>query len=157
MKPNIMPRPISVNAVGKPSMITTTMSPSMSKSRAGSVTLGSPRSNALVRGFVDLVRAFDRAPARFIVHERAAGELLLDHVDLLGILQAIGPYPRLQAHDAADDLADPLDQHQDAGDRNDGPERIDRRSVRRHVRVLIDAPRNGRVIDALIDQRHHSA
>src|ERR1700682_4565270 len=117
MKPNIMPRPISVKAVGKPIMITTTMSPSMSKPRAGSLTFGSPRSDALARGFVDFVGAFDRALARLLVHERAAGELLLDHIDLLDILQAVGPAPFLQAHDAADDLGQALDEDEDSGDR----------------------------------------
>src|SRR5438132_561981 len=65
MKPNIMPSPMSVNAVGKPSMITITISMSIVRPRAGSLTFGSPRSDALVRGLVDLVGAFDRALARF--------------------------------------------------------------------------------------------
>src|ERR1700674_5732055 len=98
MKPNIMPRPISVKAVGKPIMITTTMSPSISRPRAGSLTFGSPRAHALVRRLVDLVGPRDRALARFVVHERAARELLLDHVDLLGVLQAIRPDAGFQAN-----------------------------------------------------------
>src|SRR5450759_4414080 len=117
-----IPRPISVNAVGKPIMITITMSMSMVKPSAGSLTFSSPRTDALVRGFVDFVGTFDRTLARFLVHERAAGELLLDHVDLFDILQAIRPLPGLQAHDAADDLGQTLDQDQDSGDRDDGLE-----------------------------------
>src|SRR3979490_2285152 len=131
MKPNIMPRPISVNAVGKPIMITITMRASMVKPSAASLTFSSPCTDALVRGFVDLVGAFDRTLARFLVHERAAGELLLNHVDLLDVLQAIGLLPGLQAHDAADDLGQPLDQHQNSGDRNDGLEWINGRPLRR--------------------------
>src|SRR5712691_10496741 len=115
-----MPRPISVNAVGKPIMITTTMSASMVSPSPASLTFGSPGPDALVRGLVDLMGAFDRALARFLVHERAAGELLLDDVDLLHVLQAIGPLPGLQAHDAAHDLGQSLDQHQNARDRDDG-------------------------------------
>src|SRR6478672_6489608 len=101
MKPNIMPSPISVNAVGKPSMITTTISVSISSPSAGSLTFRPPRADALVRGLVDLVGALDRAPARLVVHQRAPRQLLLDHVDLLRVLQAIGPRAGLQAHDAA--------------------------------------------------------
>src|SRR5450756_2089580 len=104
MKPNIMPRPISVNAVGKPIMITTTMSASMVSPSPASLTFGSPWTDTVVRGFVDIVGAFDCALARFLVNERAAGELLLDHIDLLRVLQAIGPLPGLQAHDATRDL-----------------------------------------------------
>src|SRR6476469_4351774 len=104
MKPNIMPSPISVNAVGKPSMITTTISVSISSPSAGSLTFRPPRADALVRGLVDLVGALDRALARFLVHQRAAGELLLDYVDLLGVLQPVWPYAGLQADDAAHDL-----------------------------------------------------
>src|SRR2546422_11617218 len=135
-----MPRPISVNAVGKPIMITTTMSASMLSPSPASLTLGSPRTDALVRGFVDIVRAFDRTPARFVVHQRAAGELLLDHIDLLEVLQAIRPLPGLQTHDTAHDLGQSLDQHQNPGDRDDGLEWIDGRPLRRHVRVFIDEP-----------------
>src|SRR5437660_403305 len=145
MKPNIMPRPISVNAVGKPIMITITMSASMVSPSPASLTFGSPRTDALVRGLVDIVCALDCALARFLVHQRAAGELLLDYVDLLRVLQAIGPFPGLQAHDAARDLGQSLDQHQHAGDRDDRLEGINRRPLRCHVRVLIDAPRNRRV------------
>src|SRR4029077_12535768 len=132
-----MPRPISVNAVGKPIMITITMSASMVKPSAASLTFGSPSPDALVRGLVDIVGAFDRALARFLVHERAAGELLLDHVDLLHVLQAIRPLPGPQAHDAADDLRQSLNQNQNARDGNNGLEWINRRPLRRHVRVFI--------------------
>src|SRR5471032_1609985 len=124
-----MPRPISVNAVGKPSMITTTISVSISMPSAGSLTFRSPRADALVRGLVNLVGAFDGALAVFLVHERAARELLLDHIDLLGILQAIRPDAGLQANDAAQDLGDSLDEDEDARDRNDGLERVDRRPL----------------------------
>src|SRR4029077_9990229 len=120
-----MPRPISVNAVGKPIMITITMSASMVSPSPASLTFCSPGTDALVRGLVDIVGALDRALARFLVHQRAAGELLLDHVDLLDVLEAIGPCPGLQAHDAADDLGESLDQHQNSGDRDDGLEWID--------------------------------
>src|SRR4051812_47271479 len=112
MKPKNMPRPISVKAVGKPIMITITMSASMVSPRAGSLTLGSPRADPLVRHFVDLVNALDRPLARFLVDVLAAGELLLDDVDLLGVLQPLGPLADLQADHAADDLRDSLDQHQ---------------------------------------------
>src|SRR6266851_6233215 len=156
MKPNIMPRPISVNAVGKPIMITITMSASMVKPSAASLTFGSPGPDALVRGLVDFVGAFDRALARFLVHERAAGELLLDHVDLLDVLQAIGPLPGPQAHDAADDLGQSLDQHQNTGDRDDGLEWINGRPFCRHVRMFVDAPRDGRVIDPRVYQGDNS-
>src|SRR5260221_4296961 len=151
-----MPRPISVNAVGKPSMITTTMSESISSPSAGSLTLGSPRAHALVRGLVDLVGAFDGALARFIVHQRAAGKLLLDHVDFLGVLEAIGPHARLEADDAAHDLGDALDEDEDPGDRNDGLERKDRRPVARRVGMLVDTPRDGGVAVARVDEGDHS-
>src|SRR5450631_3171748 len=151
-----MPRPISVNAVGKPSMITTTISVSISRPSAGSLTFRSPRADALVRGLVDFVGAFDGALAGLVVHERAARELLLDHVDLLGVLQAIRPDAGLQANDAAQDLGDSLDEDEDARDRNDGLERIDRRPVGRNVRMLVDAPRDGGVVEAGVDERHHS-
>src|SRR3981081_2036892 len=138
MKPNIMPRPISVNAVGKPSMITTTISVSISSPSAGSLTFRSPRADALVRRLVDVVRALDGALARFLVHGRAARELLLDHVDLLRVLQPVRPVAGLQADDAAHDLGDPLDQHEHARDRDDGLEGIHSRAVGAHVRMLVD-------------------
>src|SRR5689334_19012214 len=116
MKPKTMPRPISVNAVGKPSMITTTISVSMVRPSAGSLTFSPPRADALVRRLVDVVRALDGALAVFLGHERAARELLLDHVDFLGVLQAVRPFARLEAHHATHDLRQALDQHQDAGD-----------------------------------------
>src|SRR4051812_36318698 len=127
MNPNIMPRPISVKAVGKPIMMTTTMSASMVRPRAGSLTLGSPAAHALVGRLVDVLGALDRALARLLVHEGAAGQLLLDHVDLLRVLQAVRPGAGLQAHDAAQDLRDPLDEDQHPGDRDDGLERVDGR------------------------------
>src|SRR5258706_10530717 len=101
MKPNTMPRPISVNAVGKPSMITTTISESISSPSAGSLTFRPPRAEALVRGLVDVVRALDGALAVFLGHERAARELLLDHVDFLGVLQSLQQLARLQPHHPA--------------------------------------------------------
>src|SRR5690349_14819487 len=135
-----MPRPISVNAVGKPIMITITMSASMVSPSAGSLTFSSPRADSLMRGLVDVVRLFDRPLARFLVHVRAAGELLLDHVDLLGVLQPLGPLSGPEAHHAAGDLGHALDQHQDTGDRDDGLERINRGPVRGDVRMFQDAP-----------------
>src|SRR5580765_521637 len=123
MKPNTMPRPISVKAVGKPSMITTTIKLSISSPSAGSLTFRSPRADALVRGLVDVVRALDGALAVFLGHERAARELLLDHVDFLGVLQSLRPFADLQAHHAAHDLRQALDQHQHAGNRDDRLER----------------------------------
>src|SRR5512136_732503 len=128
-----MPRPISVNAVGKPIMITTTMSASMVSPSAASLTFSSSRTDALVRSLVDLVGSFDRALARFLVHQRAAGELLLDHIDLLHVLQAIRPFPGSKAHNAADDLGQSLDQHQNSRDRDDGLEWINGWPLRRHV------------------------
>src|SRR5512140_2878078 len=101
MNPNIMPNPISVKAVGKPMMMPTTMSARMVRPRAGSLTLGSPAAHALVGGLVDLVGALDGALARLLVHEGAPGQLLLDHVDLFRVLQAVRPLAGPQAHDAA--------------------------------------------------------
>src|SRR5579862_5551108 len=139
MKPNIMPRPISVNAVGKPIMITITMSASMVSPSPASLTFGSPRSNALMRGLVDLVGPLDCALAGLVIHQRAAGKLLLDHVDLLGILQAVRPCAGLQTDCTAYNFGHTLDQHQHAGDRNNGLERINHRPAGGHG-MLIDAP-----------------
>src|SRR5262252_3070023 len=86
MKPKNIPSPIKVNAVGKPIMITTTMSASMVRPSAGSLTFRSPWSDALVSGLVDLVHALERSLARFLVYVLAVRELLFHHVDLLRVL-----------------------------------------------------------------------
>src|ERR1041384_5388486 len=122
MKPNTMPRPISVKAVGKPNMITTTIRPSIVSPRPASLTFGSLRAYALVRRFIDLMGVFDCTLARFLVNQRAAGELLFNDIDLLRVLKALRPLAGSQADRAAPDLGDTLNEHQDASDRNDGLE-----------------------------------
>src|SRR2546423_15643087 len=114
MKPKNMPRPISVNAVGKPSMMTTTMSPSIDKPSAASVmrTSSCDRPRARPRRFIDLLGALDHVAARFLVDIGAAGKLLLDDVHLLGVLQPRWPGAAAQADDAAHDLGQAL-QHDD--------------------------------------------
>ena len=83
MKPKNMPRPISVKAVGKPIMITTTMSAEHQQPERGIAhVLQVSAHAALARRLVDLVGALDRELARFLVDVFAVRELLLDDVDL---------------------------------------------------------------------------
>src|SRR5919199_90804 len=96
-----MPRPISVKAVGKPIMITTTMSPSIVRPRAASlmsVTRFPYRADAPSR----------RSVARALIDELALRELLLDHVDLSHILEAARPFSGPEADDAAHHLGQAL-------------------------------------------------
>ena len=82
MKPKKIPSPISVKAVGKPIMITTTMSPkSEARGPDRSCVQLSPHP-ALARGFVDTVRVFDRDLARILIDVFAVCELLFDDVGL---------------------------------------------------------------------------
>src|SRR5689334_17218003 len=124
MKPKNMPRPIRVNAVGKPSMITTTIRPSIERPSAASLismapALGACRAAALPRRFVDRLRLLDDLAAGLFVDVRAARELLLDDVDLLGVLQPRRPFAGAQADDAAQDLGEALQHHDGAGDGDD--------------------------------------
>src|SRR5678815_3931198 len=97
--PKSIPRPMSVNAVGKPIMIATTMSPSIKSPREGSLT----RKRSLPVGrvvdgravtcrFVDGMGLPDGGAARLLVDELAVRELLTDDVDLLDVLDARGPH-----------------------------------------------------------------
>jgi hypothetical protein len=67
-------------------------------------------------------------------------ELRLDDVDLLDVFEARRPGPSPQALHAPDDLGQPLQHDENAGDRNDRLEVVDRRPVRGHRRMLADAP-----------------
>src|ERR1700693_3642699 len=114
-----MPRPIRVKAVGKPIMMTTTMSASMVRPSAGSLIASVPAHAALLGGLVDVLGVGDREPARLLVDIFAVRQLLLDDVDLLDVLEPARPFPGLEADDAAHDLGDALQHHQRAGDRYD--------------------------------------
>src|SRR5690349_16918091 len=135
MKPKNMPRPISVNAVGKPSMITTTIRPSIERPRAASLMsmaspLGAGAAAALPRGLVDRLGLLDDVAARLLVDVGAARELLLDDVDLLGVLQTGRPFAGADADDAAQDLGEALQHDDRAGERDDELERIKRQRRR---------------------------
>jgi hypothetical protein len=131
-----MPRPIIVNAVGKPIII------------FDAATFAHP---ALLRGLMNMLCLFDGGPPRFLVDEFAVRQLLADNVDFLDVRQALRPFAGLQADDAAHDFGDALNHYQRAGNRNNGLEGIDRRSAGRH-RVLANMPGEPGVIPAGI---HH--
>src|SRR6185295_3824560 len=113
MKPKNMPSPISVNAVGKPSMITTTIRPSIERPRAASLMsvaspLGAGAAAALPRCLVDRLRLLDDVALGLLVDVGAARELLLDDVDLLGVLQPRRPLAGPKADHAAQYLGQAL-------------------------------------------------
>src|SRR6188474_2135228 len=114
--PKSIPRPMRVNAVGKPIMIATTMSPSIRSPREGSLTRARSLpvgrvvdGRALACRLVDGMGLPDGGAPRLLVDELAVRELLADDVDLLDVLDARGPHARAQAHDAARDLRDALE------------------------------------------------
>ena len=141
MKPKNMPRPISVKAVGKPIMITITMSVSIKSPSAGSLMCSSPRPcRAGARSRRSLC-----APSIAILRDSSSTYSLCASCSSMTSISAtsfsrLGHSPVLQADDAAHDLGDALQHHERAGDRNDGLEMIDRRAVRRDVGMLVDAP-----------------
>src|SRR5581483_8298324 len=98
----MMPRPISVKAVGKPSMMATTMSPSIRSPRTSLFTALPP--DPLPCRFLNLLGVLHRQPARLLVDVLAHLQLLLHHVDLGDVLQAARPLPRPQADHATLDL-----------------------------------------------------
>src|SRR6187402_1621387 len=139
-----MPMPISVNAVGKPSMIATTMSESISRPRWPCVICDTGGSRMMVASTTHaMMMSPNQTPFfmsfRFLgnvgvelldvlvlhVHHR----LQLVDVDLLHVLDARGPFALLDAHDAAQDLDHALHEQEDAGDRDEGLERVDGRAV----------------------------
>src|SRR5678810_857098 len=135
MKPKNMPRPISVNAVGKPSMITTTIRPSIERPRAASLMsvaspLGAGAAAALPRRLVDRLGLLDDVTLGLLVDVGAAGELLLDDVDLFRVLQARRPFAGADADDATQDLGEALQHDDGAGERDDELERIERQRRR---------------------------
>ena len=75
------------------------------------------------------MHARDCPLAGLFIHVRASRQLLLDDVDLLGVLQPLGPLSGLEADDATDDLGEALEQHERAGNGDHGLEMIDGRSV----------------------------
>src|SRR6185436_9749262 len=94
--PKSIPSPMSVNAVGKPIMIATTMSPSIRSPREGSLTrarslpVGVVDGRAVSRRLVDGMSLADGDAPRLLVDELAVGELLADDVDLLDVLEPRG-------------------------------------------------------------------
>src|SRR5581483_1610697 len=120
----MMPRPISVKAVGKPSMMATTMSPSIRSPRTSLFTT-LPRDPLPCR-FLNLLGVLHRQPACLLVDVLAHLQLLLHHVDLRHVLQTAGPLPRPQADDAPHDLGQTLEHDEGTGDRDHGLQRIDR-------------------------------
>ena len=95
---------------------------------------------ALARALFDVLGMLDRVSARFVVDMLAQGQLFLDDVDFADVLEAARPHAGLQANDAARDFGRPLQQQQDAGQRDHRLEMIDRRPVRGHSGMLVDAP-----------------
>ena len=93
-----------------------------------------------------------RGQARFLVDELAMRKLRFDNVDLFHIVEPRWPGAGAQAHDAADDLGEPLKHHKCARDRNDRFEVVDGRTLRRHGRVLPDAPGVGGIAVARVDE-----
>ncbi len=87
-----------------------------------------------------------------IVDVLAMRQLLLDDVDLVDVLEPARPRPGLQAHHAAGDFSGALQQQQRAGQRDHELEMVDRRTVRGHVGMLVDAPGVGGVVPAGIGQ-----
>ena len=79
---------------------------------------------------------------------------LLD-VDLLDVLHARGPLALLQAEDAADHFDDALHQQERPGDRDDGLEGVDRRTLGGDARVLQDRPGVGGIVVAGPAERDH--
>src|SRR5262252_10462699 len=147
---------MSVNAVGKPIMITTTMSTSMVSPRAGSLMSGGLppyRAGARFRRFHARVRslscAFHRPRAR-------VRELLFDDVDLRDVLETARPFAGLETDDATHDLRGALEHHQDPGDRNHCLELINRRALRRDRRMLPDGPRFRREDVSRVNERRDS-
>src|SRR6266852_2771403 len=124
-----MPRPISVKAVGKPIMITITMSASIKSPSAGSLMCSCPR------------------PCRAGARSRrcAARDLLLDGVDLGDVVQAARPFAGPETEDATHDLGDALQHDQRSGERDHRLEVVDWRAIRRDIRMLPDPPRVGGV------------
>src|SRR5512138_1115716 len=135
----MMPMPISVNAVGKPSMIATTMSDSISRPRWPCVICDGAGSRAMVAmtTIAMMVRPNQTPFCMSVFLRDVRVELLdvlvldVDHllqlvdVHFLDVFLARRPLALLQAHDAADDLDDSLDQQEGAGDRNEGLEGVD--------------------------------
>src|SRR5215472_7397120 len=102
------------------------------------------------------MHVLDRALARLSVYVLAAGELLLDDVDLRGVLEPLRPFPGSQADGAAQNFRQPLQHDQHARNRDDRLELIDGRSLGRHVRVLADEPGFPGVLRAGVDQAKNS-
>src|SRR5262245_65544569 len=96
-----MPKPISVNAVGKPIMITITMSASIKSPSAGSLMCSVSAHAALARRFVDLLGTPNRDLARLFIDVFAVGKWLLDDVNLGDIFQPARPFPGLEAEAGA--------------------------------------------------------
>src|SRR5262245_57162483 len=166
--------PMSVKAVGKPSMIATTISASISSPMWPLVRLPHGMKTAMASRISAIsekpnhssVRIFMGGPGLLAVLARDDHlvELLdvlvldVDHllqlvdVDLLHVVLARGPVALPDADHAADDLDDALRQQDRPRQRNHGLEGIDRRSLVGDVRVLVDAPGVGRVVVARVGQ-----
>src|SRR5881392_571606 len=110
-------------------MIATTLSPSIVNPSDGSLTSCARRrlggllvhdtlfhDAPVTRGLIDRLGALDGRPARLFVHVLAVAELRLDDVDLLDVLQPRRPLPGADGEDAPDDLRQPLQHDQRAGD-----------------------------------------
>ena len=108
------------------------------------------------RCFIDLLGALDRQLALCGVDKFAVRQLFFHHIDFGHVLETARPHAGPQADDAAHDFGDALQHHQCAGDRDDRLELIDGRTVRRHIRVLVDAPGVGGIIGTGIDQRRNA-
>ena len=154
MKPKKMPSPIRVKAVAKPIMITTTMSAEHQEPEGGIAhILLSPAPMPRCRAASSICAA--RAIAAWRSHRRhARSERSCSSTTSISLtsFSRDGQAPVLQADDAAHHLGKALQQHQGAGDRDDGLEMVDRRAVGGDVGMLADAPRIAGIFPAGIEQ-----
>src|SRR4051812_31114675 len=167
----MMPMPISVKAVGNPSMIATTMSDSMSRPRWPCVICeGEGSSRTVASTTAAMMISPNQTPfcMLWVVLRDVRVELLdvlvlhlhhrLELVDVhfLDVLLARGPCPLPDADGAARDLDQPLDQQERTRDRDEGLERIDRRPVRHDRGVFLDGPGVAGVDPAGVGERDHA-